>query len=105
MRHPPLERLAWIVVLVAASAAGACSTSSGGSSLDGEDPDGGQPDSGAPFELRWPPAQASLERPRTLGAQADLEALRSKLDAEPYRSWMQRMARRVSDLPRCPKSK
>ena len=97
MRHPPLERLAWIVVLVAASAAGACSTSSGGSLFDGGNPDGGQPDAGAPFELRWPPAQASLERPRTLGAQADLEALRSKLDAEPYRSWMQRMARRVSD--------
>lgn len=60
-------------------------------------PDGGTPDGGVPFVLSWPPQSASLERPRLLGAGADLSALRPKLTKEPHRSWMQRMAQRVSD--------
>lgn len=60
-------------------------------------PDAGEPDGGIPFALSWPPESASLLRPRTLGVGADLGSLREKLADEPYRSWMQRMGRRVSD--------
>lgn len=60
-------------------------------------PDAALPDGGEPFVLSWPPAQASLTRPRVLGAGADVEVLHTKLSLEPYRSWMQRMAQRVSD--------
>jgi hypothetical protein len=74
----------------------ACSTS--GDGPDNGTPDGGSPDGGTePFELMWPPEPASLERPRTLGAGADIASIQSKLASEPYRSWMQRMARRVAD--------
>jgi len=59
--------------------------------------DAGLPNGGEPFALSWPPAQASLTRPRTLGAGANLDTLRGKLTSEPYRSFMQRMAQRVSD--------
>ena len=72
---------------------GACATSGDGLLAQ----DGGEPDGGGPFVLSWPPSGASLERPRALGAGADVEALQAKLGQEPYRSWMQRMARRVSD--------
>jgi len=37
--------------------------------------DGGQPDGGQPFVLAWPPAQASLTRPRTLGVGAETVVL------------------------------
>lgn len=75
----------------------ACSSSGATTAPDAGEPDAGEPDGGVPFELEWPPAGASLERPRTLGAGADLEQIRSKLASEPYRAWMQRMASRVSD--------
>ena len=76
----------------------ACSTS--GDGVPAGPPDGGmnEPDGGGePFEPSWPPEPASLQRPRTLGAGADLAGIRTKLSTEPYRSWMQRMARRVAD--------
>ncbi len=73
----------------------ACSSEGG---APPESPDGGIPDGGeTSFEPEWPPAGASLDRPRTLGAGTDLEALVPKLVAEPYRSWMQRMASLVRD--------
>lgn len=59
--------------------------------------DAGLPDGGEPFVLSWPPAPASLTRPRTLGVGAELDVVRAKLSSEPYLSFMQRMARRVSD--------
>ncbi|MGB5683669.1 MAG: hypothetical protein WBM47_17610, partial [Polyangiales bacterium] len=75
----------------------ACSGAGATTTPDGGVPDGGLPDGGEAFELEWPPAQASLERPRMLGAGADLDQIRTKLADEPYRSWMQRMADRISD--------
>ncbi len=72
---------------------GSCAAS--GDGLPGND--GGEPDGGVSFLRSWPPEGASLGRPRALGAGADVEALQSKLANEPYRAWMQRMARRVSD--------
>lgn len=91
-RHPQTVRLrvgfALLVMMTIA-----CSTSSGAP----DDPDGGQPDGGEPFVLPWPPAEASLERPRALGAEADVESLRTKLTEEPYRSWMQRLRQRVDE--------
>lgn len=93
-------RIRWVTdvfgIVLLAVAAG-CSSPSGTNRPDGGAPDGSVPDGGAPFELQWPPAGASLERPRTLGAGADLDGVRSKLNDEPYRSWMQRMSARVRD--------
>lgn len=87
----PASWLACAMLVAACSGAGATTTPDGGV------PDGGIPDGGEPFELEWPPAQASLERPRTLGAGADLDQIRTKLADEPYRSWMRRMADRIRD--------
>ncbi|MGD8607703.1 MAG: heparinase II/III family protein [Myxococcales bacterium] len=41
--------------------------------------------------------EASLARPRALGAGTDVESLRAKLTQEPYRSWMQRLGQRVNE--------
>ncbi len=88
-------------LLCAALLTPGCSTASNGAPdaglPDASLPDAGNPDGGVPFELSWPPAQASLTRPRGLGRDTDLDALREKLAAEPYRSWVQTMGRRVSE--------
>lgn len=98
---PPLTDLeshSRVALCAALALLAACAPASGTETvLDSGLPDGGIPDGGVPFVRSWPPAQASLVRPRTLGVGADLQALRGKLSAEPYRSWMQRMAQRVSD--------
>ncbi|KPK15860.1 MAG: hypothetical protein AMJ62_08075 [Myxococcales bacterium SG8_38] len=82
-----LNRLPSLLVFILLTAV-ACSSA-------GDNPQ--DPDAGEPFVFSWPPAQASLTRPRVLGADAAVEALRAKLTEEPYRSWMQRMAQRVSE--------
>ncbi|MFZ1863664.1 MAG: heparinase II/III family protein [Polyangiales bacterium] len=86
-----LEIRFWLTIALVSTIA--CCSSPGAP----QDPDGGLPDGGEPFVLSWPPLQASLTRPRVLGAGADLEEVRAKLTEEPYRSWMQRMAQRVSE--------
>jgi hypothetical protein len=90
--HPPTARFRpWIAMLWVLALGCA------GSPASSEDPDGGMLDAGQPFVLSWPPLQASVARPRVLGAGADLESVRAKLTQEPYRSWMQRLSQRVSE--------
>lgn len=86
---PPVRVLLCAALLLTAD----CSTA-----VDSCPPeDGGTPDAGGPFVLDWPPPQAKLARPRTLGVDADLPSIRLKLTEEPYRSWMKNLARQVSD--------
>lgn len=95
MRYQAVKDLA--SSLACATLIAACSTAGTTDLPDAGIPNDGGPDGGQPFELQWPPDEAPLARPRTLGANADLASVRPKLASEPYRSWMQRMSRRITD--------